>query len=324
MAEGVKIAIVGATGELGRAVLSALDDSGLAVGQLRVLAGSDASEETLMFRSRPLLVEDLDEVDFGGTQIAVLCVPPALAARLATRAQAAGCRVIDHSGAFRDDPRVPLLAEGLPVPADATLVACPSAEAALLLPVLRLLEGITALQVTALQPVSVSGRAGVRELAGQTGELLNGRGIDAAVFPAQVAFNTLPAVGGVGEDALTDELERLLPDSFPVVLDSVTVPVFYGLTLGVTVQAETTPDLGALRARLERAGVCLGNSEDDQGVVTPVTEAAGQDGLYLTGLAGLPAPLQGLRFWLVGDNLRQGAARHSLYILENWIKDFKY
>lgn len=323
MAEGVKIAIAGATGELGRAVLSALEDSALAVGQLRVLAGADADEETLMFRNRPLLVEALDDFDFGAVQVAVLCLPADVAARVAPRAQAAGCRVIDHSGAFRDDPSVPLLAEGLPVP-DAPLVACASAEAALLLPLLRSVEGIASLQLTVLAPVSARGRAGVRELAGQTGELLNGRGIEASAFPAQVAFNTLPAVGSTGEDELADELERLLPESFPVLLARVTVPVFYGLTLAVTLQTGAAPDLARLRARLEKAGVTLGNSEDDQGVVTPVTEAAGQDGLYLTGLAGLPAPLVGLRCWLVGDNLRQGAARHSLYILENWIKDFKY
>ena len=121
-----------------------------------------------------------------------------------------------------------------------------------------------------------------------------------------------------------DELERLLGQAFPVVLARATVPVFYGLTLAVTVEMAATPDLDKLRRLLARASVSLGNSENDHGLVTPVTEAARQDGLYLTGLEGLPAPLQGLRFWLVGDNLRQGAARQSLGILEKWIKDFKY
>lgn len=324
MAEGVKLAIAGATGELGRALLAALEDAKLAVAQVFVLAGAGSADETLMFNGRPLLVEELDAFDFAGVDVAVLCLPAEVALRVAPRARAAGCRVIDHSAAFRGEPGVPLLGEGVPVPDDADLVACPSAEAALLAPVLRLLDGIGSLHVTVLAPVSADGRGGVRELAGQTGELLNGRGIEPARYPAQVAFNTLPAVGREGEEALADELERLLPDAFPVVMERVTVPVFYGLTLAVTVQTEAPVAPEPLRARLRKAGVSLGNSEDDQGLVTPITEAAGQDGLYLTGLAMLPAPLVGLRFWLVGDNLRQGAARQSLAILEKWIKDFKY
>lgn len=323
MADGVKLAIAGATGELGRALLSALEDSELPLGQVLALASAGSAEETLMFRNRPLLVDDLDSFDFATAQVAVLCLPATVAARVAPRARAAGCRVIDHSAAFRDDPDVPLLLAGRPVPS-ADLVACPSAEAALLAPVLREIDAIASVQVTLLAPVSAEGRAGVRELAGQTGELLNGRGIEPALYPAQVAFNSLPAVGRAGEDALADELERLLPEAFPVVLERVTVPVFYGLTLAVVVHTPAPVDLDRLRARLEKAGVVLGNSEDDQGLVTPVTEAAGQDGLYLSGLASLPAPLTGLRFWLVGDNLRQGAARQSLAILEKWIKDFKY
>lgn len=323
MMEGVKVAIAGATGELGRAWVSALEDRALPLGKVVALASAESSEETLMFNGRPLLVEDLEPFDFATVDVAVLCLPAKVAARVAPRAQAAGCRVIDHSSAFRTTAEVPLLIEGMPVP-DASLVACASPEAALLVPVLREIADIVSLQVTVLAPVSAQGRAGVRELAGQTGELLNGRGITPAVYPAQVAFNTLPAVGTHDEDDLADELERLLPDTFPVCLARVTVPVFYGLTLSVVVQTGKTPDIDRLRAHLERSGVLFGNSEDDQGLVTPVTEASGQDGLYVADLAPLPAPLVGLRFWLVGDNLRQGAVRQSLAILEKWIKDFKY
>jgi aspartate-semialdehyde dehydrogenase len=323
MAE-ITIAVAGATGELGRAVLAALEDTGLEAGQVRALATAASAEDTLMFRNRPVLVEDLESFDFATAAIVVLCLPAAVAARVAPRARAAGCRVIDHSAAFRTALEVPLCLEGTPPADDATLVACPSAEAALLAPVLGAIPGIVSVQLTLLEPVSARGRAGVRELAGQTGELLNGRGIEPAVFPAQVAFNALPVVGTAGEEQLMDELERLLGMAFPVSMATVSVPVFYGMTLSAVVQTASAPDLAQLRKRLEKAGVILGNSEGDQGLVTPVTEAAGQDGVYLTGLELLPAPLVGLRFWLVGDNLRQGAARQSLGILKNWIKDFKY
>lgn len=324
MAEDVKLAIAGATGELGRAVLAVIEEAGVEHLKVLALASAESAEDTVMFRNRALLVEELDTFDFAGADVVVLCLPAEVAARVAPRARAAGCRVVDHSAAFRTALDVPLLAAGMAPPDDAGLVACPSPEAALLLPVLRCLDGIEALHLTVLAPVSAVGRAGVRELAGQTGELLNGRGVEASAFPAQVAFNTLPSVGTAEEEELMDELERLLGQAFPVVMARITVPVFYGLTIAVTVETSATPDLGKLRGRLAKAGVSLGNSENDQGLVTPVTEAAGQDGVYLTGLEGLPAPLQGLRFWLVGDNLRQGAARQSLAILEKWIKDFKY
>lgn len=321
---GITIAIAGATGELGRVVLSALEDTGLEPGQVRALATGDSAEDTLMFRNRPVLVEDIEGFDFAMANVLVMCLPAAVAARVAPRARAAGCRVIDHSSAFRTALEVPLCLEGAGLPDDASLVACPSAEAALLAPVLGVIPGIASVQLTLLEPVSVRGRSGVRELAGQTGELLNGRGIEPVVFPAQVAFNALPVVGTSAEEQLMDELERLLGAAFPVALAVVSVPVFYGLTLSAVVQTTTAPDLSRIRHDLAKAGVSLGNSESDQGLVTPVTEAAGQDGVYLTGLESLPAPLVGLRFWLVGDNLRQGAARQSLAILKKWIKDFKY
>lgn len=323
MSGSCKLAIVGATGEVGRAILSAVEDSALEFAELQVVASGASVEETLMYKGRPLLVADLEAFNFGDVDVAIFAVPADVAMEWVPQARARGCRVIDHSAAFRLDAGVPLLADGRPVP-KADLVACPDALAALLLPVLGCVEGIRSAELTVLEPVSAAGRRGVRELAGQAGELLNGRGIEPVVFPAQVAFNALPVVGNDRAGALMDELERLLPDSFPLSLSSVTVPVFYGLTVSLVLRTEGPVNLAALRQRLEKASVSFGNSEEDQVVVTPVTEASGQDGVYVADMQPLPAPLEGVRFWLVGDGLRQGAARQSLYILENWIKDFKY
>lgn len=323
MANGVKLAIVGATGEVGRAIVSALEEAALPVAELHVLASEASAEETLLFNGRPLLVGELEAFDFSSVDVAVFAVPSEVAELAVPRARAAGCRVIDHSAAFRLESGVPLVAIGQPVP-DAMLVACPDAVVALLAPVLSAVPGIRSVQLTVLEPVSVAGRPGVRELAGQTGELLNGRGIEPTVFPAQIAFNTLPVVGKDRAGEIMDELERLLPVSFPVSAAAVRVPVFYGLTVAVTVLTEGPVALDALRSRLEKASVAFGNPEEDQGVVTPVTEASGRDGVYVTGMEPLPAPLDGVQLWVVGDNVRQGAARQSLYILENWIKDFKY
>lgn len=317
-----RLAIVGATGEVGRAVLAALEDMELALAEVHVLASADSAEETLMFKGRPLLVGALDEFDFAQADIAIFAVPAEVSAKFVSRARAAGCRVIDHSAAFRDDADVPLIMAPMTVPR-AEVVACPDALTALLVPVLGAVANIESVEVTVLKPVSAAGRAGVRELAGQTGELLNGRGIEPSVFPAQIAFNTLP----LESDAsvfLMDELERLLPEAYPVAVAEVGVPVFYGLTLGLSIRMTAEPALPALRQRLAQAGVLTADPEENQGLVTPVTDSAGQAGVYMAGLRPLPAPLQGVQLWVVGDNLRQGAARHSIHILENWIKDFKY
>lgn len=325
MSTGCRLAIVGATGEVGRALISALEDAELELAEVHALASAASEDETIMYRGRALLVEALDEFDFKRADIAIFAVPEMQAQKFVPQARKAGCRVIDHSAAFRLQDDVPLLIEGSVIP-EADLVACPGALTAVLAPVLSVLSSydLQSVHVTALNPVSVRGRAGVRELAGQTGELLNARGIEPAVFPVQIAFNALPVVGGQGADVLMDELERLLPEALVVDLAEVVVPVFYGITAALRVETAQAVDLAKVGKVLAAAGLLLVDSEQDQGVATPVTDASGQDGVYISALSALPAPVQGLQFWLVADNVRQGAARHSLYILKKWIKDFKY
>lgn len=321
MDSAFRIAIVGATGEVGKALLAQLDESGLAV-QLSLLASEASEEETVMFRSRPLIVEALAGFDFSQVQAAVFAVPEAVAEQFLPQALQAGCRVIDHSTFSRLAAGVPLLIAGDDVP-DARHVAVPGALAAILAPALEavdVLGGIESAEVVLLSPVSSKGRAGVRELAGQTGELLNARGIEPAVFPVQIAFNTLPVIGERAAENLMDELEGLLSSAFPVALSEVRVPVFYGLTVSLSLRTRAQLPLEGLAKALQAAGLLRPDHESDQGVATPVTDASGQDGVYLAGLQELPAPLQGVQLWLVADNVRQGAARHSLCILENWIK----
>lgn len=328
------VAIAGATGEVGRALLDMLETAALPLGRIHVLASADSVEDPLMFGSRPLIVEALDDFDFSTVEIVILALPPEIAMVTAERALDAGCRVIDHSSAWYRDESVPLLLEGdVSSRLDAELVSIPGAQAALLAPVLNAIDeefGAESAQATFLLPVSSRGRRGVRELAGQTGELLNARGIEPSVFPVQIAFNTLPLVGLPSDDQedealrLQRELGRLLHNPVPLAASLIRVPVFYAQTVSLTVLTQSPVDLQQAAGALERLGVNFPDPESDQGVATPVTDAAGQDGVYVSGLRALPAPLQGLQLWMTADNVRQGAARHSLFILKNWIKDFKY
>lgn len=317
-----RLAIVGVTGEVGRAVLSRLEDSDLAFAEVHALASSRSEEETVMFRQRPLIVESADSFDFSRADFVVLATPAAVSLRLAEQALAAGCRVIDHSSAYADQASVPLA--GTPDAEGADLVAVPMAEVSLLAPLLASLAGEAGLRVahvTILQPVSSSGHAGVKELAGQTGELLNGRGIEPAVFPVQTAFNTLPLVGSEREEAVTEGLQQLLGEHVPLVLSSIIVPVFYCLTAQIVVETESPLLPGAAMDLLRGVeGLEVRNPEEDQQVATPVTDASGQSGVYVSGLRSLPDPLYGVTFTAVADNVHQGAARQTVSLLEKWIK----
>lgn len=329
MNKGCRLAIVGATGEVGRALLSRLEDMALVLAELHVLATAASAEETLMYRQRPLLVEDADDFDFSRADIVLLATPAAVSRVLAPRALEAGCRVIDHSVAYHGAAGVPFTHE--PAATGAELVAAPSAPAALLRPLLVAAAAagpLRAVHVGLLSPVSAAGRPGVRELAGQTGELLNGRGIEPSVFPVQTAFNVLPLVGSPAEEAeaaLRLELGDVLGEDVALMLQSVTVPVFYGLTALLTICPDDAENVPAMLAAVAAcAPEANDNSEEDQQVATPVTDAAGQAGVYLSGLRAVSAPGVGISLAAVADNLHQGAAVHSLELVKKWIKDFKY
>ncbi|MDP2226653.1 MAG: Asd/ArgC dimerization domain-containing protein [Moraxellaceae bacterium] len=330
MGKGCRLVIVGVTGEVGRGLLSRLEDKEqLALSEVHVLSSAADEDDTVMYRQRPLIVESADGFDFSRADIAILATPAEASRMLARRALDAGCRVMDLSSAFRGASGVPQIISAEAEAAE--LVSGLSGEAALLLPLIKAVReqsSLRAMQVTLLQPVSSAGRAGVRELAGQTGELLNGRGIEPAVFARQVAFNCLPLVGSsaVGmEAAIVAELEEALGEDLPIVLQRVVIPVFYGLTALVSMETDSPVSLAEAASALASAdGVTLVNIDENQQVATPVTDASGQSGIYVCGLRELPEGQSGLAFTALADNVHQGAAEPALQLLEKWIKDFKY
>lgn len=340
MSQVWNIAVVGATGQVGKAVVSLLEEQeDLSIGRLYALASDRSEEETLLFRSKPVLVGDLAGFDFSQVQIAVFAVPVEVAGREIPRALAAGCRVIDHSPVFRLDRDAALTVAELNLDAlrqDQQLFTCADATSASLAPLLAAINsraGLSRVHLTVLRAVSAQGEAGIRELARQTGELLNARGIDNTVYPQQVAFNLLPLVGSLGADAQTDderaiseELQELLgrPD-LAVEVSCVTAPVFYGH--GMALFWETEQDLGVAETLQILGSVPnleLETDSNEQGVATPVTDAAGKDAVYLSRLRVASSTPRGFHAWVVADNVRQGAASHSVQIVKKVIKDFKY
>lgn len=322
MAEANRLAIVGATGEVGKALLAALEDVDFSFDVIHALASAQSVDDTVMFNNRALLIADLESFDFAQADIAVFAVPADVARIYVPKALAAGCRVIDHSDAYRLDGKVPLMAAGMSE-ADAKLLACPSPLTSLLYEVINTLSplaGLESVHATLLRPVSVAGRAGVRELAGQTGELLNARGITPAVFPVQISFNTIPVIGELSSNQVIDELDRLLEPPVPLSISEVVVPVFYGMTLGLVLQTKLALAVEKAVSALSKAGFVFHEVEENQEVASPVGNASNQEGITVVDLNELPAPLNGIRLWLLADNIRQAAVGPTVAILSKWKK----
>ena len=325
-----KIAVVGATGEVGKAIVAGLEELQLDLGQVHAVASAASTEETLMLHGRPLLVEDLAGFDFGLVDIALFAVPAEVAEEAVPRALAAGCRVIDHSSAFRFSSAASLLVDGLNldlVEDGRQLLACADASTATLAPLLAAIDrraGLSRVQVTLLRAASARGKAGLGELARQTGELLNGRGIEAITYPQQLAFNLLPLLGEpdaagltADEAAIGAELRELLGlADLAVDVTCVSVPVFYGHAACLHVETVEYIDVDeavGLLAALEGVELQLQTSEQD--VPTPVGSADQADRVHVSRVRGVAAPGLGLQAWVLADNVRCGAARQSLGIL---------
>lgn len=313
------IGLFGATGELGRAFFDALEQQLAFTGRLRLFASSRSAEETRVFRDKPLSVEVADGADLRDLAEAVLAVPADVADDLAGRLLTAGVRVWDASGHLRAHPEAVPFADA---DADSRLIIMPDPLQALLTPLLQVLDTLSPLReldVMALMPVSTRGQAGVRELARQTGELLNGRGITVEAWPQQVAFNLLPADAGfernggtARERRLQLALQRQLP-ALSVRARQCVVPVFYGAMLDLRWQHETPVSRTELLAALRRAGITLNEALDPAELPSPVGQGVDNADAALCRLS--VAEARGMAC-LLADPVRVGLVRP---LLARWL-----
>jgi aspartate-semialdehyde dehydrogenase len=327
----VDIAVVGATGLVGEALLERLGDAPFPVGSVHALASSRSAGRRVDAAGRRLKVVDLEGFDFGGCDVVVFAAPRAVVADHLPRALAAGCRVVDLSGLSALDPDVPLLVAGLSRGIHgAQRVAAPSALTVLVATVLRPLlaqTDATSIDVLALSPASALGRTGVEGLARETADLLNARPRGVGAFPQQIAFNLFPTgdrPGGCEADDLQSacELQRALGDPAPAVtVTNVRVPVFFGIAaaLRVATRAGGLDADGARELLAVAPGIRLAGPDDDGGMASPVTHSAGSDDAFVGpvrdgGQNGI------LVLWAVADNIRHGAARNALGIIEMIVK----
>jgi aspartate-semialdehyde dehydrogenase len=325
------LAVVGATGTVGRTVLEVLDDLDFPVKALRPLASPRSAGTTVAFRGVDLRVETPRQGAFDGCDLAVFCAGPAVAREWAPRAWAEGCAVVDDSPAFRTEPDVPLVVADVNGEAAAGfrargIVACASANAvalSLALAPLRAAAGLRRAVVATYQSASGQGQAGVEELERQARDLLNLREPDpAARFPHRLAFNVIPQIGPFLEGGATEEEAELVRDTRKVLGDpglaiaatAVRVPVFFGHSAAVNVA--TLRPLGAAGARAALAKAPGVKVVDDPATqVYPMPMLVGSEDAVLVGrLRDDPSQENGLDLFLSVENTRKGAATNAVQI----------
>ncbi len=335
MSQSINIALIGATGNVGEALVELLEERDFPVKDLHLLASSESAGQSLSFRGRQVRVRSLEAFDFTQVQLAFFAAGAEVTRAYHETVLAAGCSLIDLSSALPLEHAPCVLPElgieGLPALAKPWKVSAPTPSAvacALVLATLKPLLQPQQLQLTAMLSMSTLGRSGVQELARQTAELLNARPLEPKGVDRQVAFNVLAQVGAVDEQGhaelerrLAAEIRQLLGlPALSVAATCALVPVFFGDSLALSVQGDADIDITAVQQLLHSAqGIELVEAGD---YPTAVGDAVGQDQVYVGRVrAGISDPRQ-LNLWIASDNVRKGAALNAVQIAELLIKHY--
>ena len=333
MNQSFDIAVVGATGTVGETIVQILEERNFPIADLHLLASCESVGHSVPFRGKNVRVRDVDEFDFSKVQLAFFAAGPAVTLSFAAKASAAGCMLVDLSGALPSAQAPQVVPEanaqvlaGLPKPQQ---VSSPSPSATALAVALAPLRGLLDIQyvnVTACLAVSAQGREAVAELARQTTALLNLHPLETSFFDRQMAFNLLAQVGKPDaqghvplEKRLVTELREVL--GMPMLKISVSciqAPVFFGDSFSVSLQLAGPVDLEAVNAALE-AGDCIELVEDGD-YPTAVGDAVGQDVVYVGRVRHGVDDSSQLNLWLTSDNVRKGAALNAVQLAELLIK----
>jgi len=336
MSDGWNIALLGATGAVGNAVLELLAQRQFPVGELYLLASDNGAGEIKRFEGRSVRVEDAAGFDWSQAQLAFFVAGRDASERYAEEAAGAGCLVIDSSELFALSPDVPLVVPDVnpQVLADYRNRNISSVADNLVSQLLTAIKplvdaaGLGRLQVTNLISVSTHGKVAVDALAGESARLLNGVPADEHHFGRQLAFNLLPQLadseGSVeSERRLVDQVRKVLQDEgLPVAVSSIQAPVFYGNAQ--IVHIENLRPLSAEEARAELALAADIHLSEEDAVPTPVTDASGSDELSIGCVRndyGIPELLQ---FWSVADNVRFGGALMAVKTAEKLVQEYMY
>ena len=338
MSKVVDVAVVGATGAVGEAMISILEERDFPVGKVYALASSRSVGKKIPFKGGSLTIEDLADFDFTKAQIGLFSAGALVSREYAPKAAAAGCIVIDNTSEFRYDDDIPLVVpevnpEKIADYKTRGIIANPNCSTIQMLVALKPIYdavGIDRINVCTYQAVSGTGKPAIEELVSQTAKLLNGKPITAGVYPKQIAFNVLPQIDVFMDNGYTKEEMKMVWETQKIFSDeaikvnptAVRVPVFYGHSEAVHIETKEKIDIDTVYQLMRDApGVTLLDERTEGGYPTAVTESSGNDDVFVGRIREDISHPQGIDLWVVGDNVRKGAALNSVQIAEELVKN---
>ena len=338
MSKKYDVCILGATGAVGEAMLTILEERKFPVGKLYPLASSRSAGSTVTFHGEEITVLDVEGFDFSKTQIGLFSAGGSVSAKYAPIAAAAGCVVIDNTAHFRYDNDIPLVVPEVNPHAIAQytnrgIIANPNCSTIQMLVALKPIHdavGIERINVATYQAVSGTGKEAIDELADQTRALFNHQDVKIEVYPKRIAFNVLPHIDVFMENGYTKEEMKMVWETRKIMEDesimvnptTARVPVFYGHSEAVHIETRKKITADEARALLEKApGVRVMDKREPGGYPTAI-EAAGQDATLVGRIREDISHPRGFDMWVVSDNVRKGAALISIQIAEILIEKY--
>jgi len=326
-----KVAVVGATGNVGREMLSVLAERAFPASEVVALASTRSVGTDVSFGDGTLKVKALDYYDFKGTDICLMSAGGAVSKVWSPKIAQAGAIVIDNSSQWRMDRQVPLIVpevnagaldDGIPK----GIIANPNCSTAQLVVALKPLHDLATIKrlvVATYQSVSGAGKEPMDELFRQTRAVFVADPIETKLFTKQIAFNVIPHIDSFLDSGYTKEewkmmveVQKILDPDIQTTVTCVRVPVFIGHSEAVNIEFEKPITAAQARAALREApGVLVVDKHEDGGYITPI-EAAGEDATYVSRIRKDPTVENGLAIWVVSDNLRKGAALNAVQIAE--------
>ncbi|HVT23978.1 MAG TPA: aspartate-semialdehyde dehydrogenase [Rhizomicrobium sp.] len=325
-----KVAVVGATGNVGREMLNVLSERAFPASEVVALASTRSVGTEVSFGDKTLKVKALDYYDFKGTDICLMSAGGAVSKEWSPKIAAQGCLVIDNSSQWRMDREVPLVVPEVNVSAlddiKKGIIANPNCSTAQLVVALKPLHDVAKIKrlvVSTYQSVSGAGKEGMDELFRQTRAVFVADPIEKSKFTKQIAFNVIPHIDAFLDSGYTKEewkmmveVQKILDPDIQTTVTCVRVPVFIGHSESVNIEFEQPITAEKARNILREApGVLVVDKREDEGYATPV-ECAGEDATYVSRIRKDPTIDNGLSMWVVSDNLRKGAALNAVQIAE--------
>ncbi len=334
---GYKVAVVGATGAVGREMMKTLAEREFPIDDIVALASERSVGSEVSFGEENVKVRDLAKFDFKGTDLVFSSPGAKISAEYSPKAGRAGAVVIDNTSQFRMDPDVPLVVpevnpQALAGYAKKNIIANPNCSTIQMMVALKPLHDLAKIKrvvVATYQSVSGSGKDAMDELFNQTRGIYVNEPVRPEQFTKQIAFNVIPHIDVFMDDGSTKEewkmvveTKKILDPAIKVHATCVRVPVFVGHAEAINIEFENPIDEDAAREALKaQEGCIVVDHRADEGYVTPA-ECAGEDGVYVSRIRTDPTVDNGLSIWVVSDNLRKGAALNAVQIGEILVNNY--